>query len=166
MSKGGGSSWFDVVKRAFRFPSKESEQRSFRSKEDHEQEEEDKRRGKLRWIFGKAVSNKTALVQHQVAKPTCSTAAATDDSDINCIVTRATEMASDEAERRHAIAVAMAATEAAVATAQAAVEFIRLTRPCVLVREQRAATVIQKAFRGYLVCEDVYRGVILVLAFF
>nr|GMC95758.1 protein IQ-DOMAIN 1-like [Ipomoea batatas] len=51
-------------------------------------------------------------------------------------------------ESRHAIAVAAATAEAAVATAQAAVEIIRLTRPSN--RQQFAATVIQTAFRGYL----------------
>ncbi|GMN31266.1 hypothetical protein TIFTF001_003179 [Ficus carica] len=54
------------------------------------------------------------------------------------------------AEQRHAIAVA-AAAEAAVVTAQAAVEIVRLTRPSSFVREQYAAAiVIQTAFRGYL----------------
>ncbi|XP_031094023.1 protein IQ-DOMAIN 1-like [Ipomoea triloba] len=51
-------------------------------------------------------------------------------------------------ESRHAIAVAAATAEAAVATAQAAVEIIRLTRPSN--RQHFAATVIQTAFRGYL----------------
>lgn len=59
-------------------------------------------------------------------------------------------------ESRHAIAVAAAtaaAAEAAVATAQAAVEIIRLTRPSQppSSRQHFAATVIQTAFRGYLV---------------
>lgn len=60
------------------------------------------------------------------------------------------------AEQRRAIAVAAAtaaAAEAAVATAQAAVEVVRLTRPNNFAKEQYAATLIQTAFRGYLVSE-------------
>lgn len=56
-------------------------------------------------------------------------------------------------EQRQAIAVA----EDAVATAQAAVEIVRLgSRPSnyANVREQYAAIVIQTAFRGYLVSEN------------
>ncbi|KAL0299744.1 UNVERIFIED_CONTAM: protein IQ-DOMAIN 14 [Sesamum radiatum] len=56
-------------------------------------------------------------------------------------------------ERKRAMAVAMATTaaaEAAVATAHAAVEFIRLTRPSLLVKEHKAAVVLQTIFRGYL----------------
>lgn len=56
------------------------------------------------------------------------------------------------AEQRHAIAVAVAsaaAAEAAVVTAQAAVEVARLAR------EHHAAVVIQTAFRGYLVSREI-----------
>lgn len=45
----------------------------------------------------------------------------------------------------------MAAAEAAVATAQAAVEIARLTRSASFVKERCAAVVIQTAFRGHLV---------------
>lgn len=58
------------------------------------------------------------------------------------------------AEQRRAITVAAAtaaASRAAVATAQAAVEIVRLTRPNNFAEEQYAATLIQTAFRGYLV---------------
>lgn len=59
-----------------------------------------------------------------------------------------------DAEQRHVIAVAAAtaaAAEVAVATAQAAEEIVRLTRPNNFAREHYAATLIQTAFRGYLV---------------
>lgn len=61
------------------------------------------------------------------------------------------------AEQRHALDVAVATAEAAMATAQAAaVEVARLTRPSNDAREQQlqfAAIVIQTAFRGYLVID-------------
>lgn len=63
------------------------------------------------------------------------------------------------AEQRHAYAVAAAtaaAAEAAVATAQAAVDIVRLTRPSGYAREHCAATIIQTAFRGYLVINTLY----------
>lgn len=55
------------------------------------------------------------------------------------------------AEHRHAIAVAAAiaaVVEATVATTQAAVEIVQLTRPSSFVKEHYAAMVIQTAFRG------------------
>lgn len=61
------------------------------------------------------------------------------------------------AEQRHAIAVAVAtaaAAKAAAATAQAAAEVARLAKPpssSNYAREHHAATLIQRAFRGYLV---------------
>lgn len=60
----------------------------------------------------------------------------------------------ETAEQRHAIAVAVA-TEAAAATAHAAVEVARLTRPSYHPREHYAATFIQTAFRGYLVNDRI-----------
>lgn len=61
-------------------------------------------------------------------------------------------------ERHHAIAVAVAtaaAAEAAVASAHAAMEVARLARPSTVPRHYNnydyAATLIQTAFRGYLV---------------
>lgn len=44
-----------------------------------------------------------------------------------------------------------AAAEAAVATAQAAMEVVRLTEPPNFAKENYAAIMIQTAFRGYLV---------------
>ena len=67
-----------------------------------------------------------------------------------------TEDVSAAAEQRHALDVAVATAEAAMATAQAAaVEVARLTRPTNHAREQlqSAAIVIQTAFRGYLVID-------------
>ncbi|KAJ6833431.1 putative protein IQ-DOMAIN 1 [Iris pallida] len=82
------------------------------------------KREKRRWLFRKTTSN-----QEQV-KPTATT------------------------EQRHAIALAVvtaATAEAAVATAQAAAEVVRLTRPNPgFVREHRAAIAIHTSFRGYL----------------
>lgn len=60
----------------------------------------------------------------------------------------------DAADQRHAIAVAMATTaaaQAAVVSAQAAVEAVRLARPSIFATQHYAATIIQTAFRGYLV---------------
>lgn len=93
------------------------------------------KREKRRWIFRKP----TVHVQQCEATKTATTAAVTPVLG---------------ADQRHAIAVATAtaaAAEAAVATAQAAVEIVRLTRPNNFVKEHFAATLIQTAFRGYLV---------------
>ncbi|KAK8486286.1 hypothetical protein V6N13_108891 [Hibiscus sabdariffa] len=125
MGKIGGNSWLTAVKKAFRSPTKQNAKKSCR-REDGEQEEEDKKRGKRRWIFKKPAHQET-VIQHGEASTVTTTA--------------------------NAIAVAIATTaaaQAAVATAQAAVEVVRLTRPCVLFREHVAAIVIQTAFRGYL----------------
>lgn len=63
-----------------------------------------------------------------------------------------TEVAAAEQRRAYAVAIATkAAAEAAVATARAAVEVLRLTRPAILARQHNAAIAIQTAFRGYLV---------------
>lgn len=91
------------------------------------------KREKKRWIFRKAVVH---FDQQCEAKTSV---------NINPVLT---------AEQRHAIAVAAAtaaAAEAAVATARAAAEIVRLTRPSNFVNIHYAATVIQTAFRGYLV---------------
>ncbi|GAB2265010.1 hypothetical protein Dimus_000078 [Dionaea muscipula] len=170
MGKTGGGSWLNhVAKKVFRSPSKGSQQRSCKGREEdndqHEEEEEEegggggggkvKTREKPKWRFGKAASNKTMVIHHHSApKETIATADAA--SGISGGTTNSTLSASDviQMERRTAMAIAMATTtaaEAAVATAQAAVQFMRLTRPTMLVREEgHAAIVIQKAFRGYL----------------
>lgn len=88
------------------------------------------KRGKRRWIFKKP-SNQETITQHR---------------EVRTITTTANI---SEAEERHDIAVAMA--EAAVATAKAAVEAVRLSRPSTLLKRHLAAIVIQTAFRGYLV---------------
>ncbi|XP_068635143.1 protein IQ-DOMAIN 17-like isoform X2 [Aristolochia californica] len=133
MGKKGGSSWFTAVKRAFRSPTKESENKCSKRREDQEVEEEEKKREKRRWIFRKS-SHHDEASQNGDQKTLKVSAAANSD-------------------QRHAIAVAVAtaaAAEAAVATAQAAVEVVRLTQPRNFGREQYAAVVIQTAFRGYL----------------
>ncbi|XP_073101762.1 protein IQ-DOMAIN 17 isoform X2 [Elaeis guineensis] len=137
MGKKGGSSWLTAVKRAFRSPTKDSERRSSRPREDTDQDE-DKKREKRRWIFRKASTHEQQQTQEEaeVRSMTASSVAAT------------------TAEQRHAMAVAAATAataEAAVATAQAAAEVVRLARPSVnFVKEHHAAIVIQAAFRGYL----------------
>ncbi|KAK1261449.1 Protein IQ-DOMAIN 31 [Acorus gramineus] len=137
MGKKGGNSWLTAVKRAFRSPSKDSnEKKSSRQREDHEPEEEEKKREKRRWIFRKSSS-------HEGSTTTPPTS----------VVMQMPEATT--ADQRHALAVAVATAataEAAVATAQAAVEVVRLTRPTTgsFLREHYAAIAIQTAFRGYL----------------
>lgn len=143
---GGNSTWLSAVKKAFRSPNKDkrnnSDKRSCRS-EDLEQQEQEKRRGKRRWIFGRPLNTKD---QYNASKATKSNTHVSENAGFgtpNLV----------EEDKRNAIEVAIATTaaaEAAVATAQAAVEFIRITRPCILVKENQAAVIIQKAFRGYL----------------
>lgn len=136
----GGTSWLTAVKKVFRSPTKQiNDKKSGRRTVDHEQEEEEKKRGKRRWIFKKPTYQET-IIQHYEAREAS-----------NGISEAA------DAEQRHAIAVAMAKTaaaQAAIATAQAAAEVVRLTRPTrptsVSVGQHMAAIVIQTAFRGYL----------------
>ncbi|KAH7840104.1 hypothetical protein Vadar_012693 [Vaccinium darrowii] len=136
MGKKGGTSWFTVVKRAFRSPSKNDDKKSSRRRDESEQEEEEKRE-KRRWLFRRAPSN---IHEHQ--------SEATNNS-APLMNSQCSAM-----DQRHAIAVATAtaaAAEAAAATAQAAVEIIRLTTPpSTSLREHYAAIVIQTSFRGYL----------------
>lgn len=104
------------------------------------------RRGKRRWLFGKPALN--TKEQNQGTKATNIKCHGTENGGVG-----PPKLVGEE-EKRNAIEVAIAtaaAAEAAVATAQAAVEFIRMTRPCILVKENQAVVVIQKAFRGYLV---------------
>ncbi|KAJ6410934.1 hypothetical protein OIU84_007649 [Salix udensis] len=140
MGKIGGSSWLNAVKRAFRAPSKENDKKSSRKREVQEQDEEEKKRRKRRWIFRKS-SNQETVIHH------CGVTTTTTD------ITATTNSAS-AAKQRHALEAAMATTaaaqEAVVATAQAAVEIVRPTRPTLLVKQHFAAIAIQKAFRGYL----------------
>ncbi|KAG6786921.1 hypothetical protein POTOM_008541 [Populus tomentosa] len=147
MGKKGGSSWLTAVKRAFRSPTKESDKRATGTGHDQEEDEE-KKRGKRRWLFRKPTNQETATHQNLSkagnvkASPGGGGGAPTDHVS-----------AAAAAEQRHAIPVAVAtaaAAEAAVATAQAAAEVARLTRPSYHPREHYAAIVIQTAFRGYL----------------
>ncbi|KAL9240574.1 hypothetical protein vseg_014776 [Gypsophila vaccaria] len=144
---GGSSSWLSAVKKAFRSPSKDaSDKRSSRS-EDLEQLEQDKRRGKRRWIFGKSTSN-----DKEKNHPTKATANVV--SPRNAVPGPAgTALMVAEDDKRRAIEVAIAtatAAEAAVATAKAAVDYIRTSTSFVFMRENQAAVIIQKSFRGYL----------------
>ncbi|GAB2255627.1 hypothetical protein Droror1_Dr00009405 [Drosera rotundifolia] len=148
----GSSSWFNLMRKVFRFPNQDSEQRSCKSRDDDDQHDEEKRRGKQKWLFGRTASNKIKGIHHPVL---ITTTESSNNSEIRGGMINSPHSATDmmEMERRTAMAVAMASTaaaEAAVATAQAAVEFIRLTRPSMLIRENHAAMVIQTAFRGYL----------------
>ncbi|XP_038688279.1 protein IQ-DOMAIN 14-like [Tripterygium wilfordii] len=130
MGKRSGSSWFTIVRKAFRSPSKESNERTCRRREEQEQdgELEEKKREKRRWLFRK---QSNTLRAPQCEEPKSGTTL--------------------EAEERQAIAVAAATAEAAMATTQAAVKIVRLARrPSSFIREHYAAIVIQTAFRGYI----------------
>ncbi|KAL6543974.1 Protein of unknown function (DUF4005) [Orobanche gracilis] len=129
----GKNSWLTAVKRAFRSPSKDSEKKSCRRKMEHQHEdEEDKKTERRRWLFKKQSNN-----SHQLSEAIKQTA---------CLPPKSLTSPSGQ---RHAIAVA----EAAVATAKAAVEIIRLAHPSNATSYNNlhsAARVIQTAFRGYL----------------
>lgn len=133
MGKKGGSSWLTAVKRAFRSPTKE---------------DEEKKREKRRWIFRKPTNQET-VTQQQTQQPKVTPAPATVVADSAAAQANHESAAAD---RKHALAVAVATAEAAMATAQAAVEVARLTRPGNHAREHyiKAAIVIQTGFRGYL----------------
>ncbi|XP_050377398.1 protein IQ-DOMAIN 17-like [Argentina anserina] len=132
--KSRSTSWFSMVRKAFRSPSKDHDQKSDRRREDREPEEEEKKREKRRWLFRKPTSHAQECESTK--------------TETTIYVTPVLA-----ADKKHAMAVAAAtaaAAEAAVATAQAAVEIVRLTRPNSFVKEHYAATLIQIAFRGYL----------------
>lgn len=104
------------------------------------------KREKRKWLFRKASDQAHQLSEVKVASANGSVSA---------------RNSALPADQRHAIAVATAtaaAAEAAVATAKAAVEIIRLTgqqsktnSKTNSFRRHSAATIIQTAFRGYLV---------------
>ncbi|KAM1819255.1 hypothetical protein ACFX15_000877 [Malus domestica] len=103
--------------------------RAFRSptKDDEDQ----KKREKRRWIFRKPTSlNQQETVTQEAAAEQKHVPAA--------------------ADQKHVLSVAVATAEAAMATAHAAAEVVRLTRPSNHARENYYAIVIQTAFRGYL----------------
>lgn len=119
-----------AVKRAFRSPTKE---------------DEEKKREKRRWIFRKPANQETVTEQTPPKVPPTGNGGSSAAAPTNH------ESAAKAAtERKHALAVAVATAEAAMATAQAAVEVARLTRPANHARGNYAAIVIQTAFRGYL----------------
>ncbi|KAM1464451.1 hypothetical protein ACFXTO_044104 [Malus domestica] len=103
--------------------------RAFRSptKDDEDQ----KKREKRRWIFRKP----TSLNQQE----TVTQEAATEQKHVSAA-----------ADQKHVFSVAVDTAEAAMATAHAAAEVVRLTRPSNHARENYYAIVIQTAFRGYL----------------
>ncbi|XWS50174.1 hypothetical protein CRYUN_Cryun12cG0066500 [Craigia yunnanensis] len=140
MGKKTVTSWLLIVKKAFRSPAKENKKKSSRRREEEcEQEEEEKKREKRRWLFRRP-SNINHFQQCEAKIPAETTSTTPVNPALNI------------AEQRHAITVA-AATAAAVATTQAAVEIVSLSsRPSnyANVREHYAAIVIQTAFRGYL----------------
>ncbi|XP_059634441.1 protein IQ-DOMAIN 17 [Cornus florida] len=144
MGKKEGNSWLTAVKRAFRSPTKEPDQKRINRRRDQQdeqaEEEEEKKREKRRWLFRKPQS-------HHHASPKTTNDAGS--SSVGVSMASVSEAAA--ADQRHAIAVAVATAEAAVATAQAAMEAARLTRPpSNHARAHSAAVVIQTAFRGYL----------------
>ncbi|KAJ6972610.1 hypothetical protein D5086_026085 [Populus alba] len=148
MGKKGGSSWLTVVKRAFRSPNKENDKRTAGTTGHDQEEDEEKKREKRRWLFRKPTNQET--VTQQILSKAGNVKASTGGGG-GAPTDQVSAAAA--AEERHAIAVVVAtaaAAEAAVATAQAAVEVARLTRPSYHPRERSAAIVIQTAFRGYL----------------
>ncbi|XP_016479221.1 protein IQ-DOMAIN 18 isoform X1 [Nicotiana tabacum] len=147
----GGSSWLGLMKKAFRSPVKDNDMRSSRRREEAEQEEEEeKKRGKRRWIFRpKPTLHETTIHQNQ-EENTANTSSTNTANTSSSISTGNSLPENADLKQRRAIAIAVATTAAAEAAAQAAVDIIRLTRPTLLVREQRAILNIQTAFRGYL----------------
>ncbi|GMJ13620.1 IQ-domain 17 [Hibiscus trionum] len=109
MGKIGGNSWLTAVKKAFRSPTKENQKRSSRRREDNEHEEEDKKRGKRRWIFKKPSNHETVIHHSEVRTiTTAKEATISETSTLNTIPE------GGETEQRHAIAVAIATTAAAI----------------------------------------------------
>lgn len=172
MGKKGGSSWLTAVKRAFRSPTKEDEEKvclffqifisgfsliSFLLPS----------RSRKYWqivsfFFFFTFSHTGVFVQKRekrrwiFRKPTNPQETVTQQTP----ATKETEHVSvtnAAAEQKHAlaVAVAVATAEAAMATAQAAVQVARLSRPSNHAREHYAAIVIQTGFRGYLVSHTV-----------
>ncbi|ESR52451.1 hypothetical protein CICLE_v10019978mg [Citrus x clementina] len=139
MGKKSGISWFTIVKRAFRSPSKnDNEKRNSRRREDEfELEEEEKKREKRRSLFRKADCTDDVLLQRCEAKMAA----------ISSANTRTTKPMNPILASEQGRAYALAA-----ATAAAAMEIVRHSRPASsnYVREHYAATVIQTSFRGYL----------------
>ncbi|KAJ6297847.1 hypothetical protein OIU76_019040 [Salix suchowensis] len=102
MGKKSDTSWLTIVKRAFRFPSKENEKRSSRRREEHYQEEEGKKREKRRWLFRKS--------NNHVPAQQCEEKIAITDTITSTIA--APVSPTMDAEKRHAIAAEAAAAEA------------------------------------------------------
>ncbi|TYG44695.1 hypothetical protein ES288_D11G116300v1 [Gossypium darwinii] len=138
MGKKGGTSWLTAVKRAFRSPTKDGhDKRSNRRKDepDHQDEDEDKKREKRRWIFRKPTIQEPVI--HQQTTPV----KATGRNGAGAASDGATATA---AEQRYDTP--RAATEGA-----AVVQVARPARPSNYAREHHlAAIVIQTTFRGYL----------------
>lgn len=165
MGKKGSTSWLTAVKRAFRSPTKDDDEKVcvslnlknstfflflillttsltgfffFFKKQ---------KREKRRWPFRKPANQETVTDQQtQQPKPT-------PDSTVAQANHESTATAAAAAEQKHALEVAVATAEAAMATAQAAVEVARLSRPANHAKQHNSAIVIQTAFRGYLVSQ-------------
>lgn len=136
----GKTSWLTAIKRAFRSPIKDGEKKTSKKREEHhEQDEEEKKREKRRWIFRKPTIQET-VTQQKINAPSVSAAG---DAPVD-------QVSAASAEQRRVMAVVVATAEAAVVTAQAAMEVARLSRPSNHAKEHYAAIVIQTAFRGYL----------------
>ncbi|XP_042021393.1 protein IQ-DOMAIN 17-like isoform X2 [Salvia splendens] len=126
MGNKSGDSWLNAVKKAFRSPTNEDEKKKKRSSR-RRTEDEEKKSGKKRWIFGRHLSAEKTI-QHNAAN---SSAVSGEEN----LVRKHPKM-EGEGEHKHALAVAM--------------EIIRLTRPALLLKQDKAALFIQKIFRGYL----------------
>ncbi|KAK6120525.1 hypothetical protein DH2020_045720 [Rehmannia glutinosa] len=151
MGKNNGNSWLNAVKKAFRSPTNDDEKKRSKRREENEQQEEENKRGKKRWIFRKHIPQETTIQHKVVAKSTISPAVTNTSGQENLVAKqpKAGNIIS-VSEQKRAIAVAMETAEAAIATAQAAVEIIRLTKPSLSVKQHNAAVFIQTIFRGYL----------------
>ncbi|KAJ4728033.1 Protein IQ-DOMAIN like [Melia azedarach] len=148
MGKKGGTSWLTAVKRAFRSPTKESDKKSSRQRrEEYEQEEDEEKREKRRWLFRKTTNQETVTQQTPTKERTANATGGGSPLQADHAATAA-------AEQRHSSPLEVttaAAAEAAVTSAQVAVEVARLIRPPTFsAREYYAVIVIQTAFRGYL----------------
>ncbi|CAA0824714.1 Unknown protein [Striga hermonthica] len=156
MGKNNSNSWINAVKNAFKSPSNNDEKKRCKRGEENEQEDDIKKRGKRRWIFGKNFPTETTI-QNGVAKsaislctighenPVANEEPKIRDKKTNNIIT-----SFEDHQPKSAIAMAMATTAAAEAALANAVEIIRLSKNSILARQNQAAIVIQTIFRGYL----------------
>ncbi|KAL3653692.1 hypothetical protein CASFOL_003373 [Castilleja foliolosa] len=149
MGKSIGNSWLNAVKKAFKSPSNDTEKRSNKRREQNEHEEEEKKSVKRRWIFGKHFPTETTI-QHKVAKTAIKLC--TNTSGLDNMVLKQPKMDNHSlSDQKRDIAMSLSTSAAAdQAAAVNAVEILRLNKTSLLVKQQKAAVVIQAVFRRYL----------------